>query len=174
KGYQVLLDGLDDLMGRLGELHIVLAGAGDRLEEFRGLVTAHAARVHFPGVVLRDTLPDLYRAADAFVLPAVHDPKGNVDGLPNVILEGMASGLPVIATEVSGIPLAVRDGRNGRLVPEQDTPALVSAILDVFSDLRRAHAMGEAGREHALSELSWPTVAGQYREAYELALGRGG
>lgn len=171
KGYQVLLDRLDRLMHGNGDLHLVLAGAGDRLEEFKRKASAWSGRVHFPGAVLRDTLPDLYRAADLFVLPAVHDPAGNVDGLPNVILESMASGLPVVASKVSGIPLAVIDGENGRLVPEFDGDATVDALLDLASDLPRARAMGERGREKAVAELSWQAVAARYREAYELALG---
>jgi glycosyltransferase involved in cell wall biosynthesis len=170
KGYQVLLDGLEDLMGRLPELHLVLAGAGDRLEEFRRRAEPWEGRVHFPGAVLRDTLPDLYRAADAFTLPAVHDPKGNVDGLPNVILEGMASGLPVIATAISGIPLAVEDRVNGRLVPEQQTAPLVEALVETLSDPEAARRMGELGRQQAVEKLSWRSVAARYRAAYELAL----
>lgn len=171
KGYQVLLGALEDLMTRQGDLHLVLAGAGDRLEEFRRRSLAFAHRVHFPGAVLRDTLPDLYRAADVFTLPAVHDPAGNVDGLPNVILEAMASALPVVATAISGIPLAIDDGVHGRLVPEQDPAALVEALDETLADLSRARDMGAKGREKALSELSWDSVAGRYRAAYELALG---
>ena len=83
------------------------AGAGDRLEEFEQEASQWSGRVHFPGLIYRQGLPDLYRSADLFVLPAVHDRAGNVDGLPNVILEAMASGLPVVASQISGIPLAV-------------------------------------------------------------------
>ncbi len=170
KGYHVLFEELEELMNSKPDLHLVLAGAGDRLEELRSRARGFSQRVHFPGAVYRDTLPDLYRAADAFVLPAVHDPKGNVDGLPNVILEAMASGLPVVATRISGIPLAIEDGIHGRLVPEQDAGSLIAAILDVLSDGDRAGRMGEEGRRRAVSELSWQSVAARYRQAYELAL----
>lgn len=170
KGYQVMLEEVDALMTAIPDLHVVLAGAGDRLQEFKDKSAAYASRIHFPGAVYRDTLPDLYRAADAFVLPAVHDPKGNVDGLPNVILEAMASGLPVVATSISGIPLAVEDGVNGRLIPEKDPRAVVEAIQDVLSDLDRARSMGRAGRRKTVAELSWDSVAARYRQAYDLAL----
>lgn len=170
KGYQVLLDGLDELMAGESRLHLVLAGAGDRLEEFRRRAAAHEARVHFPGAVMRDTLPDLFRAADLFCLPAVHDSQGNVDGLPNVILEAMASGLPIVATEISGIPLAVTDGVHGRLVPERSPRALVGALLELLADPERIREMGARARDKAVSELSWDTVAGRYRRAYESVL----
>ena len=168
KGFQVLLGELELLMTRSPDCHLVLAGAGDRLEEFRRQAAPFAARVHFPGAVYRDALPDLYRAADVFVLPAVHDPKGNVDGLPNVILEAMASRLPVLSTAISGIPLAIRDGENGRLVAEQDGRAFVAALLELLADPARARAMGEIGRRDAVEQLSWRAVAARYREAYEL------
>jgi len=169
KGYQVLLGQLEELMSRNPDCHLVLAGAGDRLEEFEQRAAAFKERVHFPGAVYRDSLPDLYRAADVFVLPAVHDPQGNVDGLPNVILEAMASRLPVVSTAISGIPLAIEDGVNGRLVPEQDGPKFLAALLEVLADPQRGRAMGEIGRRQAVEQLSWRAVAALYREAYELS-----
>jgi glycosyltransferase involved in cell wall biosynthesis len=171
KGYQVLIDCLPELFERVGGVHVVLAGAGDRLEEFRRATSAWSDRVHFPGTVLRDTLPDLYRCADVFVLPAVHDPQGNVDGLPNVILEAMASGLPVVASRISGIPLAINEGREGLLVPEQDPAALREALERLLRDPEGARRMGEQGRHRAIASLSWDAVAARYRDAYELALG---
>ncbi len=170
KGYQVLIEGLPELMAEREDVHFVLAGSGDRLEEFRAATAAWGDRIHFPGAVLRDTLPDLYRAADAFVLPSVHDPKGNVDGLPNVILEAMASGLPVVASRISGIPLAIDDGVEGYLVPEKDPKALRRALLRLLANPARAREMGESGRRRAVAELSWDTVARRYRSAYDLAL----
>lgn len=170
KGYQVLIEGLGELFERESDLHLVLAGAGDRLEEFRQATEKWRDRVHFPGSVLRDTLPDLYRAADAFVLPAVHDRKGNVDGLPNVILEAMASGLPVVATEISGIPLAVSEGVNGHLVPEGEPGPLVEALVRLARNPEKSREMGREGRRRAEEELTWDAVAARYRAAYDIAL----
>ena len=170
KGYHVLVESLGPLLERHRDVHFVLAGGGDRLDEYRAATRAFRDRVHFPGAVGHDDLPDLYRAADAFVLPAVHDAKGNVDGLPNVILEAMASALPVVASGISGIPLAIRDGVHGYLVPEQDPAALTRALSRVLDDLAEAREMGEAGRAKALEKLSWDAVAARYRAAYDLAL----
>lgn len=169
KGYPVLLEVLPELLARHPEAHWVLAGGGDRLEEFRrrGATMAGGERVHFPGLVLRGTLPDLYRAADAFVLPAVHDPQGNVDGLPNVILEAMASGLAVVASGISGIPLAVVPEETGLLVPEQDPPALQAALDRLLAEPESRHRWGQAGRAKAVAELTWDVVAGRYRAGYE-------
>jgi phosphatidylinositol alpha-1,6-mannosyltransferase len=170
KGFQVLIEILPPLLREFPELRVVLAGGGDRLDSFRAAVDPWQDRVHLPGPVLRDTLPDLYRAADLFVLPAVHDGKGNVDGLPNVILEAMASGLPVVASGISGIPLAVEDGRTGLLTPEKAAPALLAALRRLLADPAAARAMGAQGRRKAETELTWDAVAARYREGYAAAL----
>lgn len=171
KGFQVLVEILPALLGEFPDLRVVLAGGGDLLDRFREATRPWGDRVLFPGPVLRDTLPDLYRAADIFVLPAIHDGNGNVDGLPNVILEAMASGLPVVSSGISGIPLAVKDGETGLLVPEKDPTALLGALRRLLADPAAARAMGERGRRKAEAELTWDAVAARYREGYLMALG---
>lgn len=170
KGFDILVEVLPGLLERHPDLHVVLAGAGDLLETFRRRLASWSDRAHLPGVVLRDALPDLYRAADLFVLPAVHDRQGNVDGLPNVILEAMASGLPVVASGISGIPLAVDDGTHGLLVPERDPGALASALDSLLAGVETRREMGRAARRRAETELTWTAVAGRYRRAYTEAL----
>jgi len=175
KGFHVLMEVLPALLERHPEAHLVLAGGGDLLEGLRSAAAGMGEagdRVHFPGLVLRDTLPDLYRAADLFVLPAVHDARGNVDGLPNVILEAMASGLPVVASGISGIPLAVEPERTGWLVPERDREALLAALDRLLDDPETRRAWGEAARRKVLSELTWDAVAARYRAGYEEAVAR--
>jgi glycosyltransferase involved in cell wall biosynthesis len=172
KGFQVLIEILPALLAEHPELRVVLAGGGDLLAGFRQATAGWSDRVLFPGSVLRDTLPDLYRAADGFVLPAVHDARGNVDGLPNVILEAMASGLPVVASGISGIPLAVEDGRTGLLVPERDPAALLAALRRLLVRPGAARQWGERGRAKAEGELTWDAVAARYRAGYREALGR--
>ena len=170
KGFHILMQALPELLERHPEAHVVLAGGGDLLPDFQREAGRWPGRLHLPGPVLRDTLPDLYRAADLFVLPAVHDSKGNVDGLPNVILEAMASGLAVVASGISGIPLAVEDGVTGLLVPEKDPAALCGALGRLLASRDLARAMGERGRRKAETGLTWDAVAARYREGYVAAL----
>ena len=169
KGFHLLIEALPALFAALPEAHLVLAGGGDRLDEFRRGAAAFAGRVHFPGAVLHDTLPDLYRAADLFVLPAVHDSKGNVDGLPNVILEAMATGLPVVGSRVSGLPTAIAEGVNGWLVEEHSVADLIRVLPEAFADRRRLAEAGRASRQRAQREFSWESVAARYRAAYVAA-----
>jgi glycosyltransferase involved in cell wall biosynthesis len=172
KGFHVLMEALPRVLAARAEAHVVLAGGGDRLEELRSAAASWPGRVHLPGPVRHDELPDLFCAADLFVMPAVHDPAGNVDGLPNVILEAMASGLPVVASDVSGIPLAVEPGRTGLLVPEGAAAALAVALETLLADLAQAREMGERGRSKAEAELTWDAVAARYRAAYVEAIER--
>lgn len=166
KGFHVLLEVLPALLTAHPSAHFVLAGAGDLLAEFRTRTAKFSNRVHLPGIVMRDRLPDLYRTADLFVLPAVHDDKGNVDGLPNVILEAMASGLGVVASEISGIPQAVRHEENGVLVPEQSPRELEAALSSLLSHPEKMGAMGRESRRRAEQDLTWQVIAGRYRQAY--------
>lgn len=170
KGFHLLVDLLPRLVERQPEAWFVFAGDGDRRAKLERAAAPFAARVRFVGAVLHDELPDLYRAADLFVLPAVHDSRGNVDGLPNVILEAMASGLPVVASAISGIPLAVADGETGRTFAEGDRGALFEAVAGLLADPVARRRMAAAARRRAESDLTWDAVAARYREAYEAAI----
>ena len=75
-----------------------------------------------------------YQNADVFCLPCRVLDNGDRDGLPNVLMEAMACGLPVITTPVSGIPEIIHDGHNGTLVPPNDAEALADAIQRISSD----------------------------------------
>jgi glycosyltransferase involved in cell wall biosynthesis len=166
KGFEYLLDALPELLVHYPHLHFVLGGEGDLLSELKRRSSKWSNRVHFPGVVTRDVLPDLYRAADIFVLPAIHDRKGNVDGLPNVVLEAMASGLPVVASDISGLPLAVHDGVQGRLIPEKSVSALIHALSELVSRPDLAQRMGSAARTRAQAALTWDAIARRYQDVY--------
>jgi glycosyltransferase involved in cell wall biosynthesis len=170
KGFHVLVAALPRLLDSYPQLHVVLAGGGDRERDLRAAVSEWQQRVHFPGLVARDALPDLFRAADLFVMPAVHDARGNVDGLPNVVLEAMATGLPVVASAVSGLPLAIGHGVHGLLVPEGDATALGGAIEHLIGDAQLRARLGLAARQRAVTELSWDQVARAYRDHYARAL----
>ncbi len=169
KGFHLLIEALPALFALQPEAHVVLAGGGDRLDEFRARSEPFGGRLHLPGPVLHDTLPDLYRAADLFVLPAVHDAKGNVDGLPNVILEAMASGLAVVGSRVSGLPTAIGEGVNGWLIEEGNVDELRRILPLALGDPQRLAAYGVAARRRAQREFSWDAVAARYREAYVAA-----
>jgi glycosyltransferase involved in cell wall biosynthesis len=107
-------------------------------------------------------------AADVLVVPSLQD------NLPNVVLEAMACGLPVVGFAVGGIPEMVRDGRTGLLAPPGDGAALTEAMRAVLTDPARARAMGEEARQVALAEYSLEGQARSYVRLYERLLGAPG
>jgi glycosyltransferase involved in cell wall biosynthesis len=105
-----------------------------------------AEYIRMPGLVSHDELPKLLEEHDIFVAPCVIAPSGERDGIPNVIIEAMAFGLPVISTQVNAIPEIVRNGETGLAVPQRDAAALAEAILHMQACPDEARRMAANGR----------------------------
>jgi glycosyltransferase involved in cell wall biosynthesis len=99
-----------------------------------------------PGTT-QDELRALYRQATMFVLPCQIVTNGDRDGIPNVLAEAMATGLPVVSTDISGIPELVIHRANGLLVSQRDVQALAKAIEEVLTDAPLRRRLGQAGRD---------------------------
>jgi glycosyltransferase involved in cell wall biosynthesis len=110
--------------------------------------------VEITGLLPREKVLDEYRRARLFALPCVVTPRGDRDGLPNVIVEAMAMGLAVVGTNVSALGEAIEDGETGRLVPPRNPQALADAIGDLWEESDLRARMGEKGREKARREFS--------------------
>jgi glycosyltransferase involved in cell wall biosynthesis len=128
-------------------------------------------RVTFLGKVDDAALPSIYRSAFAVVLPSVYrDCYGNFTAVPELLgqtlLEGMACGVPAIATSVASLPEVVDDGRTGLLVPPNDPVALRGAIQALAGNRPRAHAMGIAARQWIQSRFSWEATVERCLTAY--------
>lgn len=145
KGFEVLVDAMALLPGS-ATLRIV--GSGPLLDPLTARVDAAgvAGRVRFIGARTHAELPDLYRDADIVVVPSVVDAAGDRDGLPNVVLEAMATGCAVIASDVAAIPAAITSGVTGVLVPPGDPAALAAAIAALADDPEERMRVGKAAR----------------------------
>jgi glycosyltransferase involved in cell wall biosynthesis len=99
-------------------------------------------------------------------VPSVRDRAGNVDGLPNVLLEALAAGRAVVATRVAGIPDVVRDGENGLLVEEHDPAALAAAFERLAREGETRARLGEAARRTAEETLTWGAAVRAFCEVY--------
>ena len=155
KGVEVLLEALaalpPDLHWRYehvggGPLLDSLAGAAARL----GL----AERITWRGALAQDEVANAYRAADLFVLASRIAPDGDRDGLPNVLLEAGAMGLPVVASRVGAVSELIEDGMNGRLVPPDDPAALAVALAALARDPAKRLRFGRAGRSRVLGQFA--------------------
>jgi starch synthase len=149
---------------------VLCAGAPDTPEidrEFRDLFEelsrARDGVFWIPRMLPRPEVIQLLTHAAVFACPSVYEPLGIVN------LEAMACGTPVVASRVGGIPEVVEDGRTGVLVPVDDDfeTGLARALDAVIGDPQAARRMGEAGRERAVGEFGWDTVARRTVRLYE-------
>jgi glycosyltransferase involved in cell wall biosynthesis len=168
KGFAVLLEAL---AGLKVPAHLRIVGDGPlRAELERSIADGGLGdRVALTGPITHHALPDAYADAHAVVVPSVHDATGDRDGLPNVILEAMASGRPVVASEIAAIPSAVRDGYTGVLVPPADPSALARALERLALDAPLRVRLGAAARTFAAREFELGKCTGRLLGCLEAA-----
>ncbi len=173
KGFDQLIGALPQVVREAGPVRLLIAGQGDLREELAALARALGVEEHvrMPGAIERDRLPALFRSCDVLAVPSMHDARGNVDGLPNVVLEGMASGVPIVASRVAGIPQVIADGETGLLVPEKDPAALAAALVRLLREPDTRARLGRQARRRVEEELNWPAVAAQFEAVYGRAAG---
>ncbi len=172
KGFDVLVEAVARLHASGIEARLVIAGEhGDDEEHIRALVEHHRLTdaVEFLGIVNQQQLFDLYRSSTVFALACRVDDSGDRDGIPNVLMEAMAAGLPVVSTAISGIPELIDDGTNGLLVAPEDPDALADALLRVIKDPRLAADLGLAGRTTIAQRFDGRRLAMQLTELFATA-----
>lgn len=169
KGFEYLIDAAALLRAQHPQLRVAIAGDGDLEASLRARAQDVGAgdSVRFLGVVSHDVVPTLLAAADVAVAPSVHDDAGNVDGLPNTVMEIMASGAPLVATPAGGITAVATDRMTARLVPERDVRALAAAIDELLRDRSAAALMGLRARELVCRHHSWARVAEDFETVYQ-------
>lgn len=142
KGHCYLVQAAAPLIAQNNHLHILFAGDGPLREalELQVKQLGLERNIHFLGN--RKDIPDLLAASDFFVLPSLWE------GLPMALIEAMASGLPVLATCVSGSQQVVAPGETGLLVPPGDIAQLQQALTEMIANPESAKRMGQAGSAH--------------------------
>jgi len=158
KNHELALRALAPLLG--DKLRLVVAGDGDLLAS---LSAQRAAGVHWLGA--RNDIARLYSTFDALLLSS------RTEGLPLVVLEAMAAGLPVVATRVGGVPGVVEHERTGLLVAPEDEAGLREAAARLVSDRSLALGWGGAGRARAHERFSSERMVRDYIELYRNVLG---
>jgi glycosyltransferase involved in cell wall biosynthesis len=174
KGFEYLIDAVGRLAPRWPALKLVIGGGGDLDAELRARARERgiAARVSFPGVLPQDAVAAGLAAADIAVVPSVRDDAGNVDGLPNTVMEALASATPLVATRVGGIPSVIEHERTGWLVAERDAAALEAAIEHLLSHPEARAGLGSAARADVLRRRTWEMVAEAFEQVYDRAAAR--
>lgn len=163
KGFDVLLEACALLKETALPFECRIIGEGPQGGALRAL--AHRLRIEdcvdFAGYIPNEGIRHQYKRAAVFVCPSVFSMEGDRDALPNVILEAMATSLPVVATNISAIPEAVSHRRTGLLVPDRSPEALAAAIAKLLRDEEMRRRMGAAGREVIESRFEYRRNAKQ-------------
>jgi glycosyltransferase involved in cell wall biosynthesis len=156
KGFEYLLSALARIREQGAEFELDIYGEGDERPaiekgiEDRGL----GDRVKLRGAISHERIPQALSGSGIFVLPCVVLPNQDRDGIPNTLIEALASGVPVVSTAISGIPEAVRDGESGLLVAERDPEALAAALVRLMTDADLRARCAREGRRVAESMFS--------------------
>jgi glycosyltransferase involved in cell wall biosynthesis len=169
KGQRFLVEACRRLVERGVELRCDLVGDGpDRASRERAARAGGLAeRVRFLGSLPRDEVAACLRAADVAVVPSVPTRDGRRVGIPVALMEAAASGKPVVASRLSGIPEAIENGAEGLLVPPGDAEALAQALATLAADPELRRRFGAAARERMLRDFDLArnarTLAARFR-----------
>lgn len=146
KGFADLLRACDLLNRRGVSFRCRIIGGGPERKRLKAMISELSLGDHvsLPGSCDQEEVLPAYHQATLFALPCRILKNGDRDGIPNVLLEAMGVGLPVVASAISGIPELVDDGRNGLLIPERDPEALAAALERLLAD---APLRAQLGRE---------------------------
>ncbi len=155
KGFKYLVEACAELKKQGFDFSCKIIGKGPLEGELKAQIAMLGLEneVTFPGYVAPNEMSNMYRSGDVLVAPCVVAANGDVDGLPNVCLEAMDCGLPIISTTISGIPEGVEDGLNGWLIPPNDTAALVEAMRKALTATNQI-AMREASHRIASEKFN--------------------
>jgi glycosyltransferase involved in cell wall biosynthesis len=168
KGPSVLLEAMKEVLPAHADLHVLFVGDGPLREKLRAWVGEKKldSRVHFVG--RRDDVPSLLRSATLFVLPSLWE------GLPNVVLEAMAAGLPVVAADVEGISELVVHEKTGLVVTPDSPSRLAAAIAWYLEHRERAQQMALEAQRNVVECFTWDHVTTQYEQIYSQLVARHG
>lgn len=159
KGLTTLLRSIPQVVQKFADVRFLISGEGFKRNEENLRELAEKLNIDdsvtFLGYFPDERLPDLYAAADIFVLPALYE------NFPFAILEAQSTELPVISTKVGGIPEFLINNENGLLVDPGDPEQLAQVIMVLLQDPALAEQLGRCGRRRVEEKFAWPAIADQ-------------
>jgi phosphatidyl-myo-inositol alpha-mannosyltransferase len=166
KGMAILLDALPKVVERFGDVQLLIVGRGDE-EQLRGQAGGLVENIRFLGLVDDAAKASAMRSADVYCAP---NTGGESFGI--VLVEAMAAGTPVVASDLDAFRRVLRDGEVGSLVPVGDAAALADALIAVLADdVLREHYLAAASE--TVGRYDWSVVAGQIMRVYETVAASG-
>ena len=161
KGFDVAVRAFARLCDRYDDLAFVVVGTGPYQSELDGLTPGVRQRIVMLGDVDDDALPPLYAAADVFIAPAVGS-----ESFGTVLLEAMAAGRPIVASDIAGYREVVRADVDALVVGPRDVPGLADAIGRILDDPALANRLGLAARDR-VQQFAWAVVTDAVEQAYD-------
>lgn len=162
KGFQDLIPALDALKRRGYRFRCYIYGEGDYRDVLQAAIEGHdlAQDVVLAGAVTQQQLIPLLQCADVFALTPCIVADGDRDGMPNVLLEAMACGLPVVSTPIVGIPEVIDHGRNGLLATPRDVPGIADALAALLDDAALRRRLGAEARRTVVERYDLDATVG--------------
>jgi colanic acid/amylovoran biosynthesis glycosyltransferase len=168
KGFAFLVEACHLLHSSGIDFVCEIVGEGPERGRLQELIHAYqlSDQVRLTGSMPQTDIVDLLARSSIFVFPAIHDSSGDSDNLPTVLIEAMASNLPVIATGIAGIPEIVQHNENGILVQEKDAAQLANAIRVLACDQGLLKQYGSMSRRIASEKFSLPNTVGELKSLF--------
>ncbi|MFC5453918.1 glycosyltransferase [Prosthecobacter fluviatilis] len=166
KGIQVLAEAVRLLKINHGiRVHCIIAGEGPALDYIKSEISRFAVEDHFTLLGHREDVPEIMRALDIVAIPSFHE------AIPQSGLQALATGIPVVASDVGGIPSIIRNGETGRLAPPENAVALAAAIRETLEQKAQTQAMRQAGLQLVRSQHSLEAMLDRLEAVYCQHLG---
>jgi glycosyltransferase involved in cell wall biosynthesis len=166
KGLDYLLKALTIVKEEISDVKLIVGGDGELSYYYRGMADSLdlKANVDFTGFVSTEQIVDCYNNCNAFVLPSI---SAQQEGFGIVLLEAMACGKPVIATDIVGIAKETKERNAGKIVIPKDVKELSNAIIEILQDKKVAQEMGMNGRRLVEERYSWEKIAKRINGVYK-------
>ncbi|AXV40950.1 glycosyltransferase family 4 protein [Methanobacterium sp. BAmetb5] len=169
KGFEYLIRAMPQVLEEHANARLKIVGSGPLESELKELIyeLELGDEVEIVKNISDDELLMVYNSADLFVLPSIVDSQGNTEGLGVVLLEAMACGLPVMGSNVGGIPDIIRDGETGILFIEKDSSMIAEKINLALENKPQMEKIATNGINEVKMKFSWDTIAKEYLDFYK-------
>ncbi len=169
KGVSYLVDAILKIKSSYPKIILKIIGDGPELSSLQARVKKLKLQknVIFLKAVPNYKLPDIYRNADVFVIPSIINDNGETEGLGTVALEAMACGVPVIGTNVGGIPDIIKDRVTGLLVDEKNSEAIADSIIEIMENKPLRDDLSKNAHEFIQKRFSWDIISERFIKLYK-------
>lgn len=164
KGFNILIQAFAAIVNKNHNSFLFVGGDGPLRNKLISQANelGISKQVLLPGNINWELLPRYLAASDIFVLPSIIDKYGNVDGLPTILLEAMACGLPCVVSDIGGVRLVIGHGRNGLIVTPGSIHELESSIDSLINDKDQRERFGLMAHSDATNNFSWNSISKQF------------